>query len=218
MRARTHLRRFLPCSASALLALAAPARAEGIDAARNSSAAPGAGETTYQTPLRPRAGYLQLFSPVAIGRGLRFNNPYRLQSTLGGTPRSLSLTASYLDVGLGAVWGSLDGIAHGGVAHVSLAVQGIPQEVLSVSYIALAHLGRFVPFGRAGVPIVLQPDASAGLEGALGTAYMLRAGVGVQGELVASLYYGAATIERKVTEIPVLSLELGIWIDYEVLP
>jgi len=35
---------------------------------------------------------------------------------------------------------------------------------------------------------------------------------------VGSLYYGAATQDRSVTTIPVLSAQLGLFVDYEVLP
>jgi len=40
----------------------------------------------------------------------------------------------------------------------------------------------------------------------------------VQSELVGSLYYGAATQDRSVTTIPVLSAQIGLFVDYEVLP
>ena len=207
--------------AVAAVCVCAPLRAQAAspDAPDgNANTAVPSASSFYKTPLRTSAGYLQLFSPLALGRGLRLNNPYRLQSSLGSSSESLSLTASYLDFGLGAVWGSESGIAHGGVAHLSLVLQGIPQEVLSLSYTALAHFGRALPFARAGVPLVIEPDFTGGLEAAVGSAYLLGAGYGLQGELVGSVYYGAATIERKVTVIPVLSLELGVWIQYEVLP
>jgi hypothetical protein len=103
---------------------------------------------------------------------------------------------------------------------LSIAAQGIPQQVLSVSYTALERLdnGRTLLFGRAGIPIILGPDLSGGLEAALGAAYMISAGLGVQSEIIGSLYYGAATQDRSVTTIPALSAQLGLFIDYEVLP
>ena len=139
---------------------------------------------------------------------------------LGDTSESLSLTAAYYDLGLGFVRGPALGLAHGAVLHLSVAAQGIPQEVLSLSYTALERLdnGRTLLFGRAGTPIILEPDLSGGLEVAAGAAYMISAGLGVQSELAFSLYYGAATQDRSVTTIPVLSLQLGLFVDYEVLP
>ena len=104
--------------------------------------------------------------------------------------------------------------------HLSIAAQGIPQEVLSLSYIGLLRVanGRGMLFGRAGIPVVLQPDLGGGLEAAFGGAFMISAGLGVQSEFVGSLFYGAGTLDRSVTTIPVLSAELGLFIDYEVLP
>jgi len=174
----------------------------------------------YRTPIPGSESYWHGFGSLSLGKGLRFNNPYRLATPLGDTPESLSLTAAYYDLGLGLVRGPARGLAHGAVLHLSIAAQGIPQEVLSVSYTALDRLdnGRVLLFGRAGIPIILGPDLSGGLEAAVGAAYMISAGLGVQSELVGSLYYGAATQDRSVTTIPVLSAQIGLFIDYEVLP
>jgi hypothetical protein len=178
------------------------------------------GQERYRTPIPGSEAYWHGFGSLSLGKGLRFNNPYRLATPLGETPESLSLTAAYYDVGLGLVRGPARGLAHGAVLHLSLAAQGIPQQVLSVSYTALERLdgGRTLLLGRAGIPIILGPDLSGGLEVAAGAAYMITSGLGVQSELVGSLYYGAATQERSVTAIPVLSAQLGVFVDYEVLP
>ena len=178
------------------------------------------GQERYRTPIAGSDAYWHGFGSLSLGKGLRFNNPYRLATPLGDSPESLSLTAAYYDLAIGLVRGPARGLAHGGVLHLSIAAQGIPQEVLSVSYTALERLGngRSLLFGRAGIPIILGPDLSGGLEVAVGAAYMLTAGLGVQSELVGSLYYGAATQDRSVTTIPVLSAQLGLFVDYEVLP
>jgi hypothetical protein len=178
------------------------------------------GQELYRTPIAGSDAYWHGFGTLSLGKGLRFNNPYRLATPLGETPESLSLTAAYYDLGLGLVRGPAHGLSHGAVLHLSIAAQGIPQQVLSLSYAALERLdgGRTLLLGRAGIPIILGPDASGGLEVAVGAAYMISAGLGVQSELVGSLYYGAATQERSVTTIPVLSAQLGLFIDYEVLP
>jgi len=174
----------------------------------------------YRTPIPGSESYWHAFASLSLGKGLRFNNPYRLATPLGDTPESLSLTAAYYDLGLGMVRGPAHGLAHGAVLHLSIAAQGIPQEVLSVSYTALDRVGngRWLLLGRAGVPIILGPDVSGGLEAALGAAFMISAGLGVQSELSGSLYYGAATQDRSVTTIPVLAAQLGLFVDYEVLP
>jgi hypothetical protein len=174
----------------------------------------------YRTPIPGSESYWHGFGALSLGKGLRFNNPYRLATPLGDTPESLSLTAAYYDLALGMVRGPARGLAHGAVLHLSIAAQGIPQQVLSVSYTALERLdnGRVLLLGRAGMPIILGPDLSGGLEAAVGAAYMISAGLGVQSELVGSLYYGAATQDRSVTTIPVIAAQLGLFIDYEVLP
>jgi hypothetical protein len=191
----------------------------GIGPAKAEPTAQPVGYERYRTPIAGGSAYWHGFGSLALGDGLRFNNPYRLSTPLGKTPESLSLTAAYYDLALGVVRGPPDGLAHGAVLHLSIAAQGIPQEVLSLSYIALERVGdgRTMLFGRAGIPIVLQPDLGGGVEAAFGAAYMISAGLGVQSELVGSLYYGAGTLDRSVTTIPVLSAELGLFIDYEVL-
>ena len=178
------------------------------------------GQERYHTPIADGSAYFQGFGSLALGEGLRFNNPYRLSTPLGKTPESVSLTAAYYDLGLGVVRGGPSGLAHGAVLHLSIAAQGIPQEVVSISYIALERIGngRTTLFARAGIPIILQPDLSGGLEAGFGAAFMLSAGIGVESELVGSVYYGAGTLDHSVTTIPVLSGELGLFFDYEVLP
>jgi hypothetical protein len=202
------------------LAAAAPAHADPA-ADRSGSRPPAAplGYERYHTPIDSGPDYWHTFGSLSLGDGLRFNNPYRLSTELGKKPESLSLTALYFDLGLGVVRGPPDGLGHGAVVHLSIAAQGIPQEVLSLSYIALERFGagRTILFGRFGVPVILQPDLSGGLETAFGGAFMVTAGIGVQAELIGSVYYGAGTLDRSVTTIPVLSGELGLFFDYEVL-
>jgi len=194
-----------------------PARADAAAAAP--APAPLVRER-YSTPIVGSDAFWHGFGSLSLGKGIRFNNPYRLATPLGDTPESLSLTAAYYDVGLGFVHGPARGLSHGAVLHLSIAAQGIPQEVLSVSYTALERLGsgRTLLFARAGIPIILEPDLSGGLEAAVGAAFMISSGLGVQGELVGDLYYGAATPDRSVSTIPVLSAQLGLFVDYEVLP
>ena len=177
------------------------------------------GYERYRTPIPGSAGYFHTFGSLSFGDGLRFNNPYRLSKELGNSAESLSLTASYFDIGLGAVYGRPDGLAHGAVLHLSIADVGIPQEVLSLSYIALERFGNGRPmlYGRAGIPVILQPDLSGGLEAAVGGALMITAGIGVSAELIGDVYYGAGTVDHSVSTIPVLSGQLGVFFDYEVL-
>ena len=104
-------------------------------------------------------------------------------------------------------------------AQLSIATDGIRQEVFTPSYLLVRRSGpRLLAYGRAGFPIVLEPDASVGLQAGLGGAYLVSANLGIGAELDFSLFYGAATIEEAATVIPVLSLALGVYFDWEHLP
>lgn len=166
-----------------------------------------------------RGRYVHAFGALSYGRGLRFNNPFRLQTELGDGDQSLSLTSGYLDLGVGALLGNAHGLQHGAVAHLSFATNGVSQEVLSLSYQAAYPLTRDVlGLARGGFPLVLGPDFGLGLEVGVGAAYLVSSGLGVSAELVSSLFFGAATWEHDPTLFPVVSLQLGAWVDYEVLP
>ena len=171
-----------------------------------------------QTAL-PAPDYAHLFGALMLGRGLRFNNPYRLSTELGDDAESLSLTATYLDLSFGAALGPPDGLQHGAALGASFALAGVPQEVLTPSYVALYRLPERVWLhARAGLPLVIEPDFNVGGEFAVGGAFLVSGGLGFGGELVTSLFYGAATHERSQTAIPIVSLELGLVVDYEVFP
>ncbi|MFZ5894132.1 MAG: hypothetical protein ACOY0T_23935 [Myxococcota bacterium] len=166
-----------------------------------------------------RGTYVHVFSALGYGRGLRWNNPYRLQTQLGDGPGSLSLTAGYWDISLGATLGAPNGLQHGAVLHLSVAANGVAQETLSVSYVAQIPFGQSaLGYARAGVPWVLAPDSGVGLELAAGSVYFLTGGVGINAELVQSLFVGAGTWEHEPSLYPITSLQLGLWFDYEVLP
>ncbi|MDF3069323.1 MAG: putative secreted protein [Polyangiaceae bacterium] len=171
-----------------------------------------------RTP-RSADGYQHWLGGVAVGKGLRFNNPYRLQRVLGQDAESLSLSATYVDVHLGRTFSAPDGFEHGITAHLSIATDGIRQEVFTPSYLLLKRFSpRVLGLGRAGVPIVLEPDANVGLEAGLGGVYFFTASLGLGAELSFSTFYGAATIDRAVTVIPMTSLAIGVYFDWEHLP
>lgn len=171
-----------------------------------------------RTP-RGADGYQHWLGGVYVGKGLRFNNPYRLRRVLGSDAESLSLSATYVDVHLGRTFSPPGGWEHGLALHLSIATDGIRQEVATPSYLLVRRFSpRLLGYGRAGVPIVLEPDANVGLEAGLGGAYFFTASLGVGAELGFSLFYGAATIERAVTVIPMTSLAIGVIFDWERLP
>jgi hypothetical protein len=158
--------------------------------------------------------YVHLFGELTFGKGLHFNNPYRL-----GTADPVGFTATYVNMGLGAALGPADGLQHGLEVSLLVATDGIAQQVLDFSYLALLPVGEHAILrGRAGLPVVLDPDSSVGLELGVGGAWLCTGGLGLSTELVGSLFYGAATQDRSTTTIPVLALQVGVWFDHEVLP
>ena len=163
--------------------------------------------------------YARVFATAAAGKGLRFNNPFRLQDQLGDNAESLSLTSAYLDFSLNAAFGEPNGLQHGGAIHLSLGLEGVPQQALSVSYLAVYRADSpAMLYGRLGASFLTAPDPNVGGEAALGFSYFFTGSLGLTSELVGNLYYGAGTYEVEITTIPVLSLQLGVIGDFEVLP
>lgn len=165
-----------------------------------------------------RSGGLHPYAIVSLGRGLRLNNPYRLETPLGGDARSLSLTQTYVDLAAAVAFGSPGELGHGPRVDLSVATHGVPQEVVTGSYAVLLARGPWLGTARLGVPLVLEPDWTLGGEAAVGGARRVTGGLGVALELVGSVFWGAATRTRAVTTIPLVSMELGLWFDLEVLP
>lgn len=198
----------------------APAQAEAARAGSptESSVGPRASRRIDREQRHePTADYAHAFGAVALGRGLRFNNPYRLERVLGDSPESLSLSATYIDVSLGVAQGDPMGLQHGMSAHLSTALTGIRQEVLTPSYRLLFRpTSRWLWTGRFGIPLVLEPDVTAGLEIGAGGVWHFLAGLGFYAELIGSLFFGAATLDQDRTTIPMVSGQLGVWADYEV--
>lgn len=169
-------------------------------------------------PFRTKPGYVQLFATTFFGEGLRFNNPYRLATPIGSDAESLSLTAPYVDVGLGATFGNPLGLQHGGALRTSVALQGVGQVVMTPSYLAWRRWRAIALYGRAGVPIVATPDVTWGLEAGVGATWFFLGGFGLAAEVVGDVFYGAGTREKATVTYPVLSGQLGFVVAYEVLP
>lgn len=188
-----------------LLAAAAPARAAEPEAVR-------------VDPFATKPGYVQIMATVLGGTGLRFNNPFRLAKPLGSDAESVSRSAAFVDLGLGATFGDPLHLQHGLTLRTAIAVEGVGQVVMAPSYLAYRRWGALAAWGRAGVPLVLSPDATWGLEAAAGGAYWVRGGIGVAAEIVGDVFYGAGTADVATVSYPLLSGQLGLVLAYEVFP
>jgi hypothetical protein len=157
---------------------------------------------------------------ISFGDGFRFNNPYRLQTQLGESAKTVSVTAPYVHMRFGLVIGDAFGLQHGGALDLTVAMSGIGQAVLAptytVTYRGTSH--RFLALGRLGPAIVLSPDPNVGGELGVGGAVFVTASTAVTAEVIGNLFYGAATTETGFPVYPVLSFQLGLLFDHEVLP
>jgi hypothetical protein len=174
--------------------------------------------TAEPSPTARKFGSFGVFATAFVGDGLRFNNPYRLATVLGRDARSLSRTASYADVGAALSLGDPAHAAHGIALRTSIALEGTPQAVLTPSYVLLHRVGTWGAYARAGIPIVLSPDSTWGVEASAGGVWFLRAGLGVAAELIGDLFYGAGTREVQTPAYPVLSAQAGLWLSWEAMP
>jgi hypothetical protein len=164
-------------------------------------------------------GFGRLSGSLELGDGLRFNNPYRLATELGDGAQTVSRTSSYLDLAASYAYGPQRGLAHGFSLHLSLGLEGVKQQVLTPSYLAeVRRSPRWAFSARLGTPIVLTPDPTFGFELAAGCGYFVTSRIAVHGELVGDLFYGAGTLERRTTTYPVLSGQLGLLFEQELLP
>lgn len=178
--------------------------------------APCAGRAAEATS---RGTHLHAVSTVAVGQAVRFNNPYRLERPLGATPESLSLAAPYADVGAFVTHGRLSGFEHGASLRLAFALSGITQSVVVPSYVLSRRWSPTVEtWARAGTPYVTGPNPNVGGEVSLGGAYLFTGALGVTVEVGASGFYGAATREVSATFIPLAFAQLGVAVDWEVLP
>lgn len=176
------------------------------------SAAPGLEAEFNEVPDRGSSASERAWAVgVAAGRGVRFNNPYRLSRPLGSSPASVSLTAPYLE-SMGRVsWPGSIAHRHGVQLGLGFALNGITQWVVVPSYwLSFADSGNWQITARAGVPLILAPDFNLGGELAGGIRRELWPGFFLDVELLASLFIGAAVPDSSFTLYPLLSLQAGV--------
>lgn len=176
-------------------------------------------EARFERLSRARSGYGRIGLGGGVGRGLRFNNPYRLRTQLGDTGESLSLTATYLDTAVTMSFGDPDGWQHGGSLHLSFALEGIAQQAMSLGYqLSYVAWRPWIVHARLGPSLLTTPTTNLGGELALGAAFMVTGVLGITAELVGDIFYGAGTEAARYTVYPILAGQLGIVADLEVLP
>lgn len=170
--------------------------------------------------LAPRGviPYFRALGSVLFGTGIRFNNPYRLATPLGDDAESLSRTAAYVDLGGAVLFGAPSLVQHGPSLRMAIAVEGIAQQVFSPGYVVCKQWRAVMPCARVAIPVVLAPSSNVGAEIGLGATYFVRSGIGLSVEGVGDLFYGASTRDTKYPAYPVLSLQGGLVVSYEVLP
>jgi hypothetical protein len=134
------------------------------------------------------------------------------------------LAPVFADALAGYVFGSDTAFAHGVGLGLSLNLSedggftepvGVMQQlVVMPAYLLYWNLApELFAFGHAGVPIAVTNGVSAGAEIGAALGYRLLAGVGVYTEAGVEVFGGANS-----TLNPALSLEVGLFLDSEVLP
>lgn len=211
------IRRALLLGVLGALVVAAP-RAWADDTGHSSSEEAPKTERAEKDPFATKPGYVQLFATGFVGTGFRFNNPYRLSTPLGDSAESVSRTATYVDLGLAATFGDPLGLQHGVSFRTTAAVEGVGQVIVTPSYFAYRRWRSLAAYGRAGIPVVLTPDVTWGLEAGVGGAWYFLGGIGLAGEIVGDIYYGTGTADVGTATYPVLSGQLGLIFSYEAFP
>lgn len=202
----------------AIAAIAAAGRARADEGFRSTSIEGPEKVAPEGDPFRNKPGYLQLFVTTMFGTGIRFNNPYRLATPLGSDAESLSRTAVYGDFGVAATFGNPLGVQHGIALRVSVALEGVGQLVATPSYFVWRRWNAFAAYGRLGIPVVVTPSTSWGLEAGVGGAWFFLGGIGVAAEIVGDVIYGAGTADVATATYPLLSGQLGLITTFEALP
>ncbi len=172
---------------------------------------------TLAAPPAENADAVVMLS-TAVGTGFRFNNPYRLSSILGSSAEGVSRTASYVDLGAGFAWGRGHRFRHGATIHCAFAVEGVSQWACSPGYLLYRRTISWATFARVGPAFVATPSFTWGGELGAGAAWFPLGGIGLTGELVGNLFYGAGTREVSSAAYPVVSAQVGLTVAYEVLP
>ncbi len=212
------IRWFAAASCVAAAALAAPSSAfaqamddEGYEVAPSGGDAGfGFGEEEEETPSDP----LRILGTLTFGTSIRFIQDLDYYQD--------RFAPAYLS-GWGGVVLPGSGIRHAlgvtaslnvtGDGNAMVGVDAGTQFVVGPSYGLYIPVGDFLLLPKFSVPIAVSSGPSLGLGLSLGAAYRFLAGFGIYAELGASMFFGTAASVH-----PLGSGEIGLIIDYEVLP
>jgi hypothetical protein len=214
------------CALGALLASTPARAAEPAPPAGDAASGPGPQAAVEPDPAvelraleRSMDFAWRLLGSVEFGCGLRFNNPYRLATELGNGPESVSLIAPYADLGLAFSYGPPDGLQYGAAVHTTVTMSGVFGLGIAPAFQVTYRGPRpFLAYGRVGPGFALTPDPTLGVEVAGGFGWFLTGHLAVASELVFDLWWGAGTNHVAVATYPLLSAQLGLLVDYEILP
>lgn len=153
---------------------------------------------------------LTLGVPLRLARHVEFDQGVIApvySDALGGYVLSSTARVRH-GIGLGA---SLNLSDDGGYTE---PVRVARQLVVMPAYLAYwAASDDWFGLGHVGIPVVASEGRSVGLELAFGAGYRWLAGFGVYGEAAFDVFAGGAS-----TVHPTLALELGVFLEHEVLP
>jgi hypothetical protein len=167
----------------------------------------------------PEVMPLRILGSVGAGSMLRIVNDLSLSQERIGP--------SFLDIAGSVVFAGAGVFRHGATLAISTNLNGegppppddngidpVTQWTLTPSYLAyLRFSDDFVLSGRAGVNLTIAPYFVPGVEASAAATYLFTAGLGAYAEVSANLSFGVAPEPS-----PTASVELGLMIDYEVLP
>lgn len=93
----------------------------------------------------------------------------------------------------------------------------VPSYVLRMG-LDSSPLPAWIATARVGLPIVVSPDATVGAELALGAQYFARAGLAIFAELIYDVFVGGRLRDDSRSTHHLLTLEVGVQFELEVLP
>lgn len=176
-----------------------------------SQQAPGGPATVSRGPGFPRwLAMASLGLPVRLSRNVDLGQEW--------------LAPWYVDGLVGYLFGAAGPYQHGPALGASLGlsddggfyepVSAFSQGVITPSYVLARQVTQeLMVSGHVGLPVAISGKASVGAELAAAGGYRIFAGFGAFVELGGAMFVGVAGAVH-----PLVSVETGLFIDYEVLP